>query len=160
MGWNHQPESAADFQGLYIWKSVNGGKPGCTSKWVYTIPTSKVQDSCIFGTKKHVGETSKLLGDPSTPWWTKVCASVPGCDVQKRARTLDRAEAAFAQHRNRMQVAGQFPVGRLKGRGGNKLGENNGGRWLKFVEIKNYKSTVQRKNASLEMKHLMKFVIL
>lgn len=36
--------------------------------------------------------------------YLEVCASVPGCDVQKRARTLDRAEAAFAQHRNRMQT--------------------------------------------------------
>ena len=53
----------------------------------------------------------------------EVCASVPGCDVQKRALTLDRAEAAFAQHRNRMQVAGSVPGGAVEGKGdGNKLG--------------------------------------
>lgn len=35
--------------------------------------------------------------------YLEVCASVPGCQVSRRAETLDRAEAAFATHRRRMQ---------------------------------------------------------
>lgn len=35
--------------------------------------------------------------------YLEVCASVPGCQVSRRAETLDRAEAAFAAHRRRMQ---------------------------------------------------------
>ena len=128
---------------------------------IQIAPTSKVQDSCIFGTKKHVGETSKLLGDTHRlPVGHEVCASVPGCDVQKRALTLDRAEAAFAQHRNRMQVA----VVCSRWGGANKRGmvtnwgENNWARWLKFVEMKIISQQNTNKNASLEIKHLMKFV--
>lgn len=30
----------------------------------------------------------------------QVCASVPGCQVSRRAATLDRAEAAFVGHPN------------------------------------------------------------
>lgn len=35
--------------------------------------------------------------------YLEVCAAVPGCQVSRRAETLDRAEAAFATHRRRMQ---------------------------------------------------------
>ena len=37
-------------------------------------------------------------------------------------------------------------------------GENNWARWLKFVEMKIISQQNTNKNASLEIKHLMKFV--
>ena len=93
---------------------------------IQIAPTSKVQDFCIFGELQTAGTPIFLVRH-------EVCASVPGCDVQKRARTLDRAEAAFAQHRNRMQVAGSVPGGAGPREGnGTNWGEKN---WGKVVEI-------------------------